>query len=980
MKRITHLVVAFAIIIFSGNLSAQVVTSGADDGTSGTLRQEILDASPGEIITFAVGVSTVTLNSEIEIDKDITISGGLVLNNTIDANGNGRIFNITSGSVTLDDLNLINGVEVDGGAIYITNADLFINDCEFNDNTANGTSGSGGAIFVDTGATINVTSSIFYNNIANRAGGAIEDNSGAGLSIEISNTDFEMNNAGVSPATAAPGNGGAIHITGAGDIEITDGSFEDNMAASEGGALWNGSGSMTVSDVFIDGNVASGDSADQGGGGIYNLSGMLTVENNTLISNNMANGTSGSGGGILNDAGGMLTVTNSEISANVSNRAGGGIEDNSGSATTILLTNVNLDSNITNNSPGNGGGLHITGAGNIEITGGTVNDNEAGAEGGGLWNGSGSMWLDGVTVDGNVASGNDPDQGGGGIYNLSGMLTIENNTIITNNIADGTSGSGGGILIDVDASLMISDSEISANIAARAGGGIEDNSTNSTTLSLINVDLDGNIAQNAPGNGGALHITGNGNVDVTSCIITNNEAGAEGGGLWNGSGILNVDNSSILGNIASGPDADHGGGGIFNNGGTLNVYNSTSFEDNWADGSAGSGGALLSIGGDVSIEATIFETNSAVRAGGAIEVIDGNLTILNSDFYTNDVNGVVGVAAPGNGGAIHITGAAMISIETSEFFDNSAANEGGALWNQVNSTINVYEVTVDSNTAADGGGVYNNGGILNIEASTVSNNEALVTSGGGISNDSGELDLFRSTVASNVAATMGGGVYNNDVMSINAVTIAFNDAATGGGLHAATQTEIKNTLLAENTASSGVNISGSVTSLGYNLVEEDDESILSELASDILDVVANISPLQDNGGATQTILLASGSAAIDAGDPADVFNDQRNYSLDNIRDIGAFELNGVLSTETLEATQISTVYPNPSSGRVNIEIDNSMASEMMVNVYSLQVQQVYQSKLASGVNQLNLNQLSSGVYVMNISTSEGKESHKIVIQ
>ena len=756
-----------------------------------------------------------------------------MLNNTIDDNGNGRIFNITSGSVILDDLNLINGVKADGGAVYITNADLFINDCEFNDNTANGTSGSGGAIFVDTGATITVTSSIFYNNIANRAGGAIEDNSGAGLSIEISNTDFEMNNAGVSPATAAPGNGGAIHITGAGDIEITDGSFEDNMAASEGGALWNGSGSMTVSDVFIDGNVASGDSADQGGGGIYNL---------------------------------------------------------------------------------------------------------------------------------------------------SGMLTIENNTMITNNTADGTSGSGGGILNDVDASLMISDSEISANIAARAGGGIEDNSTNSTTLSLINVDLDGNIAQNAPGNGGALHITGNGNVDVTSCIITNNEAGAEGGGLWNGSGILNVDNSSILGNIASGPDADHGGGGIFNNGGTLNVYNSTSFEDNWADGTAGSGGALLSIGGDVSIEATIFETNSAVRAGGAIELIDGSLTILNSDFYTNDVNGVAGVAAPGNGGAIHITGAAMISIETSEFFDNSAANEGGALWNQVNSTMNVYEVTVDSNTAADGGGVYNNGGILNIEASTVSNNEAMVTTGGGISNDSGELDLFRSTVASNVAATMGGGVYNNDVMSINAVTIAFNDAATGGGLHAATQTEIKNTLLAENTASSGVNISGSVTSLGYNLVEEDDESILSELASDILDVVANVSPLQDNGGATQTILLASGSAAIDAGDPADVFNDQRNYSLDNIRDIGAFELNGVLSTEILEATQISTVYPNPSSGRVNIEIDNSMASEMMVNVYSLQGQQVYQSKLASGVNQLNLNQLSSGVYVMNISTSAGKESHKIVIQ
>ena len=54
-------------------------------------------------------------------------------------------------------------------------------------------------------------------------------------------------------------------------------------------------------------------------------------------------------------------------------------------------------------------------------------------------------------------------------------------------------------------------------------------------------------------------------------------------------------------------------GGPVNNGGTLNVYNSTSFEDNWADGSAGSGGALLSIGGDVNIVGAISKGSGTFK-------------------------------------------------------------------------------------------------------------------------------------------------------------------------------------------------------------------------------------------------------------------------------------------------------------------------------------------------------------------------------
>ena len=134
-------------------------------------------------------------------------------------------------------------------------------------------------------------------------------------------------------------------------------------------------------------------------------------------------------------------MSDSELSGNTSMRAGGGIEVNSGGGT-LDLTNVDLLNNSTAAAPGNGGGLHITGSDDSTITGGTASGNTASLEGGALWNGSGTMTVDGTVIDGNTASGAGADNGGGGIFNAGGTLNVLNATI-TNNIADGASGSGG---------------------------------------------------------------------------------------------------------------------------------------------------------------------------------------------------------------------------------------------------------------------------------------------------------------------------------------------------------------------------------------------------------------------------------------------------------------------------------------------------------------------------------------------------------
>ena len=75
-----------------------------------TLRQAILDACPGAVITFDNSLSedTILLSSEIDIDRDITIRGTVPI--TISGNNSVRVFDVYAGTqVTLDSLTIAHG-------------------------------------------------------------------------------------------------------------------------------------------------------------------------------------------------------------------------------------------------------------------------------------------------------------------------------------------------------------------------------------------------------------------------------------------------------------------------------------------------------------------------------------------------------------------------------------------------------------------------------------------------------------------------------------------------------------------------------------------------------------------------------------------------------------------------------------------------------------------------------------------------------
>ena len=151
------------------------------------------------------------------------------------------------------------------------------------------------------------------------------------------------------------------------------------------------------------------------------------------MSDNTADGTSGSGGGILNNLG-TLSVNDGSVSGNSAARAGGGIEANVG---TTIVDATTMSTNTTGPNPGNGGGLHLTGAGSVTLTGITALNNTAAAEGGAIWNSAtGTTVVRNSSVTGNTASGAAADQGGGGLFNDGGLLQVSRSQVM-DNVADG---------------------------------------------------------------------------------------------------------------------------------------------------------------------------------------------------------------------------------------------------------------------------------------------------------------------------------------------------------------------------------------------------------------------------------------------------------------------------------------------------------------------------------------------------------------
>ncbi len=513
--------------------------------------------------------------------------------------------------------------------------------------------------------------------------------------------------------------------------------------------------------------------------------------------------------------------------------------------------------------------FHITGTTNLTVSmsnltiqngGFEIDSDVADPQGGGIYNalpGASLLISDAIVLNNqsfdSLLGG---PSGGGGIYN-AGSLQLSNTDILTN-----SSPSGHGIFNEGNA--IVTGGDIAFNSTVVGGGG--------TILNQGTLFVEGtHFYRNYSYGGAAVDNTSSGKATLESVSIYSNSVYLDGGGVLN-FGTITVTNSAIYANKTN----SSSGGGIANYLGNFHVISST-IHDNTAVAGFATGGGIYVLDGVVDIKnSTVFSNSAGV--GGGIYYKDGELLLNNtviSGNVANTMGGGIYSIMPlsiedsditGNlaqtGGGIYVDG--TIFTVTASTIQNNQANEAAGIGLYNSSFLNMQNSTVSYNNAiTEGGGILID---LNstslVTASTIYSNSA--ATGGGILNY-GQLDSINSTVSSNTASQQGGGIWSeaNNGAFLQNVTLTENDAPSGAGIYRSnfTTLSITNTLIASN-GSENCNVA--LASTYFSLEDKNDCGLGS--TGDITNTNPLLGSLADNGGATMTHALLTGSPAIDAGD------------------------------------------------------------------------------------------------------------------
>lgn len=267
------------------------------------------------------------------------------------------------------------------------------------------------------------------------------------------------------------------------------------------------------------------------------------------------------------------------------------------------------------------------------------------------------------------------------------------------------------------------------------------------------------------------------------------------------------------------------GGGIANNGSL--TLNNVIIENNWTSSST---------------------TDVSSGMGGGI-YSNGDLYLVDVYIHDNNTGNNTGTGYVGGGGGINNIGDAYLNRVT--IYDNYVGN-------------------ATTHGGAGGGGILNNGQ-LTIHSSTISGNRS---GGGGL--------------GGNYDGGPGGGIYSSSAGVITIIddsTIVNNwtgrsggtGSSSGGGISVdSTDTTLKNTIVANNSAEESPDCDGGFISTGFNLVEDDDGCAITGAADTIIGQDPMLAPITDVGATGWMHRLYLNSPAIDAGPNTCLSHDQRH--------------------------------------------------------------------------------------------------------
>ena len=431
------------------------------------LRTAVQSASDGTVIevTQDITYGFTSVNSIIEVKKNITIKSKGSNKYTLDANGKGAdreqsndksigIFEVSGGkTLTLENLIL---TKTEKHAVYVAEGDnsltmknVTIKDCKTQDNAA--------GIYFNKGKTLTLENCTIEK--CNGNGGW----SSGGIDIEKPTETVSIKDTTIKNCKA-PGSdttGGGIHLWN-GECTLENVTV-DNCSAKKGGGMCVKKSTLTITGGSFTNNTADGKTSKGGGGAIYSEDSTVTITGCTIGGDNVGDGNSaGQGGGIFISEDARCTLNaGTKISGNKAirieghNSSGGGIfVDKVQSGTQAGTLTINRSSGnpviISENTADYGGGVYNYGTATINHA--EIKGNNVPHHGGGMFN-AGTCTMDGVTLQNNKAKSE-----GGGIYSNK-ELTLKNTTVTGNE----ATASGGAIQIataDADSFFNMSGSTV----------------------------------------------------------------------------------------------------------------------------------------------------------------------------------------------------------------------------------------------------------------------------------------------------------------------------------------------------------------------------------------------------------------------------------------------------------------------------------------------------------------------------------------
>ncbi len=403
----------------------------------------------------------------------------------------------------------------------------------------------------------------------------------------------------------------------------------------------------------------------------------------------------------------------------------------------------------------------------LSITGGYPNDNSKGENsGGGIHLTRSNLLIKDIIFHGNAAY-----EKGAAIYNENGNPTISNCYFFRNEPR--FSAKGGAIYIYNYCSPIITDCIFEDNKALDGGAIYTTYHGNFTALNC-------SFISNFSWNGGAIYMNNESTPLLNNCIFNYNSTGAyEGGAIYISNCKPNITNCQ---------------------------FNNNSAET--------SGGAIYDRNSQTNLTSCTFKNNTAISVGGAICTLDSESNYYNNEFKSN--------VADFNGGAIHIRGETSGDIEVArcKFFNNTAKNDGGAIYITGGLINYIYPQIIDceiiNNIALNnGGGIGHRNKTKPTYATCLITNNRANNDGGGI--NGGEITIQDCTIENNISLN-GGGIANSAV-TIEDSSISVNSAQNTGGALKNCSGTVKYCEIKENTSlNSGGGLGSCTCSLYNNLI------------------------------------------------------------------------------------------------------------------------------------------------------------------